>query len=67
MEIQHCLLWTSGTLWIWQLLDLAADGQSNGGQLQHGPSGTGGHHGPVMLGGHMARTIAGNTYFVFFN
>ena len=65
MEIQHCLLWTSGTLWIWQLLDLAADGQSNGGQLQHGPSGTGGHHGPVTLGGDMARTIAGNTHIVF--
>ena len=67
MEVQHCLLWTSDTLWSEQLLDLAADVQCNGGQLQHGPSGTGGHHGPVMLGGHMARTIAGNTYFVFFN
>ena len=33
-------------------LDLAADVQCNGGQLQHGPSGTGGHHGPVMLGRH---------------
>ena len=44
-----------GNYWTW----------CNGGQLQHGPSDIGGHHGPVTLEGDMARTIAGNTYFVF--
>ena len=42
------------TVWTWQLMYNAMVGNYNMEQ-----------HGPVTLEGDMARTIAGNTYFVF--